>query len=948
MKPSILSIASVLLAVAALGLPLAGCGGGGESTGGARSITADVPQAPAVPPAPDTPQPGPAPQPGDDPAEDPADPGDVQDDPALPPDGSDVTPLDAPAELLRWSGLEDVRALALDAEERLLYAASSESGQLWRIAIDQVDVEQGGLLAVEGSVRALAFDPGRKLVFAVLDPAPGQIDRLLRIQPAAFVAGAGAPEADDLGPIGDYASIEALAFDAEQEVLYAVDGDTDALISIHPESAATQLVAKLEGLGEVVGLAPDRDARNLLATDGEDNVLATIDVSSGAVTVLAALDEERVEGLAADPESDVLYGATVSPADVFAFDPVGRRWAFAEIRGMAFDPADQRYFGVHTASGVILKIDADTKQREMIGFVPVPGLEGLAYDEGQRLLYAVSRATQHLYTLPVDGLTIQADQLLHGAAAPYLGLAALTFHRGALYAADVDAGNLLRIEPDTGNAVVVAPTVGFPQIEGLASDSVANVLHAFDNAQRAYLLLDLRAPNAPVIIHRDQIGAVGGLAWNAQARELVGTDTIENDLVLVRAAPEPSPVGYQSLSALGYRTDTQQMLAFDRDTRTLLEIDPGLKIGIPVATLDDVAVEGMTFLPDKGRLIAVDADAGSLYLVDAEGSLLPIGPAGFLAPRRVKALAHDGERGVLFGVDVDANVLLAIDPDPGNVDVIDPSDVGLGYATVEALAFDAQTGTLLGLDRATRTLLRIDRDIGTAEPLGLVDAIDVAGMENLPGSAILWLASGGDLVSVDKHSGDPLEPGPTLALEDTAGDGLGDVKLFWPQGDVRRDALATCAVEVGASYEGALDLELRCGDRVLHRSQLTPEGALARFQIPEGVRAALESGAAITWRVGNVSAAFRVVDETSGRADIQAILAHPTVTSRSDWQRRLVEAYALDRAGLHSEALVVGIGTYETYPDHPTSARALLKTLEHLGLVQTRLGREIFLKALRP
>jgi hypothetical protein len=309
----------------------------------------------------------------------------------------------------------------------------------------------------------------------------------------------------------------------------------------------------------------------------------------------------------------------------------------------------------------------------------------------------------------------------------------------------------------------------------------------------------------------------------------------------------------------------------------------------------------------------------------------------------VRALAHDPVRQRLWAVDDATDHLVALDIDEEGLHV-EPALEALGRADVHALHFDEATDTLLGVDRQTRELLAIDRDTGRATRIAALDADDVGDMAMVPGSAVVWLACRTRVVAVDRFRGGLPDPALGLALQ-PADDGAADVRLLWPRGNVTRDALASCAIEVRPGTDGRLDFELACDGEVLHRGIVDADQLLARVEIPEAVRDELATGRDVTWRVGTVSAAFHVVDGADAHARIDRLLAQPAMAARTDLERRLARAYLLDRSQLHSEALQVGLATYETFPEQRLAALSLLRTLDHLGLVGTRFGEEVRLKA---
>ncbi len=922
----------LLLAACLAALPLAACGGGGTGSGG-QTVVAQLPQAPT----PDDPASPPTPDPTQDPAQDPpADEPSAEDPPADNPPSDEPSdppaeppaPPKPPAALPSFEGLPPMRAAVFDPAENVLWAVPTAGGELFRWQPgDEAPLPVGSLDTQD--VRGLAIDPMRSVLYAIADDDPNPDDRLLRIDPHSREVAA-------IGTITGYGHLEGLAWHASLGCLFATDTTAGVLVRIDPETAEPTLVGSLGAYTDLRGLAPDPEGGRLFAADATAKVIVGVDVTTGRTTRLTDAGDAAIEALAYDEDAQHFVAASVEPARLWVFDPIGAWMAYADIRALAWDPTRERLLGSYPPNGLVVAIDPETGWKRGIGYVPVAGIEGLAFDAGSDRLFAVSGATQTLYELSPDDASIRTQHPLVGAPAPFTGLSSLAYANGALYASDRTTQDLLRIETATGNAVVVTTLAAWPGIEGLATDPLRGEIHAWSNATQTHLVIDPANPSAPRVVAQGPYTDLRGLGWVPASSRLYGSDATAKALALVYEA-EPPALGYDDVRALVYRADTGRWIGFDAPTATFIEIDPVLELGMPFLTWEGSAVEGMTYDPAARVVLAVDGATGSLHAIDDGWQSTLVGEAGVLAAYDVKALAYDEAGQVLYAVDDASNRLLAIDRATGVATVVDPTGDGLGFDTIEAMVFDASVGRLIALDRQTASLLNVDVNTGVGSAYAVVPAADVHAMALVPGQPRLWLVAGSDLWVVARDTGeivpDAETPKATRSLAEAP-----PVRLLWPRGDVAADALDTCAFEVNPSWEGDLVLEFLHGNDVIFRTTLAPQDLLAEFEIPVSVRRAMALGQEVSWRAASARADFVPVDARVAHEQIARVLAHPTMTDRSAWERDLVKAFLLDRYRLHAEALRVGLQVFREHPERKASATALLRSLGYLQLADSTLG----------
>jgi len=214
-------------------------------------------------------------------------------------------------------------------------------------------------------------------------------------------------------------------------------------------------------------------------------------------------------------------------------------------------------------------------------------------------------------------------------------------------------------------------------------------------------------------------GLDSGVAWQWQhttenttentvegAPEAIYLSTCCELLAFDPTTQQADSIGVYSLQgkALDYMTD----IAIDPTGRmygtsfsALYRIDPLTAEATWVATLPDVWLDSLTFLPD-GRLVA--AGEGEVWLMDIEtGELQSLSHSDYTSAGDIVGLPD----GLLYWSVREDNRLVVVDPKSGVAQPLDPTDYygvyGLGYANGDlwgfsskghALVYDTTTGSV--------------------------------------------------------------------------------------------------------------------------------------------------------------------------------------------------------------------------------------------------------------
>jgi hypothetical protein len=106
-----------------------------------------------------------------------------------------------------------ITGLAVDAQQQVFYGVDNATGELVRIDPATGGAESIGQTGIM-TVRDVAFDPGRRLLYAIAGDALSEEAYLLRLDPWQALA-------TRVGAIG--VSCSGLAFDADRDILYCSD-----------------------------------------------------------------------------------------------------------------------------------------------------------------------------------------------------------------------------------------------------------------------------------------------------------------------------------------------------------------------------------------------------------------------------------------------------------------------------------------------------------------------------------------------------------------------------------------------------------------------------------------------------------------------------------------------------------------------------------------------------
>src|SRR3569833_2162296 len=321
------------------------------------------------------------------------------------------------------------------------------------------------ITGVSGTLFDLAYDDNSGTLYGVNGGSLYRID-----------AASGAT-----GLVGDtHGNPHGLAFDAENNILYASDANTAQLLTLDTTT----------GAGTAKGAALLEDMSGALAYDSTHNKLyganklglLRLDTANGRGTSVGQLGLENVPDVAYNPNSGVVYAEASDGDDgkLLTVDlatgtatPVGGIGIACCVDGLAFIPASNLLYAVDTASGDLVRISTDTGVVTTVGPIGFDRIAGaLAYDPVGQKLYGIggtatggSGVGPYSYQL----ITINPNTGVGTpvAAVSYENITALAFDPAAtkLYGYDATTTQLLTIDTATG----AGTTIGQPgyDIRGL-------------------------------------------------------------------------------------------------------------------------------------------------------------------------------------------------------------------------------------------------------------------------------------------------------------------------------------------------------------------------------------------------------------------------------------------------------------------------------------------------
>lgn len=191
----------------------------------------------------------------------------------------------------------------------------------------------------------------------------------------------------------------------ESSILYATS--SGSLYTVDPTSGALSLIGATGG--DIEGLGYDPNTDTLYGSEANNDELVTLNQSTGALTQVGPFNTPFGNGgLAFDPVGNVLYLTTSSQAIRTVNTSTGQATfvgsgANIGLQGIAFDPQNDLIFGISSSSDAIYRINKATAVQTLISST---GLDiqqaGLAYDYNHRILYFYDSLSDRLHTMDLE------------------------------------------------------------------------------------------------------------------------------------------------------------------------------------------------------------------------------------------------------------------------------------------------------------------------------------------------------------------------------------------------------------------------------------------------------------------------------------------------------------------------------------------------------------------
>ena len=385
---------------------------------------------------------------------------------------------------------------------------------------------------------------------------------------------------------------------------------------------------------------------------------------------------------------------------------------FANVEGLAYDAANEVYYGSDVELDELISVDASTGIATSIGKTGFNDVAALAYDNANDELYGI----------------------------------------------DSDTDQLLTIDVTTGVATVVGPVgiqgpapTDLTEIRALAYDSLQQRLVGVNTVNDRVVTIDPTS-GAVATLGLIQFGDVESLAYDSAVNTFYGVDFESDRLVAIN--PQGEADGVRSLTfdvgkGLTYNSDLGVLTASDAGDRVLLDVDRQSDVGSLVGDLNAINVLGLTYTPSG--LFGLDAVAGDLLEIDdVTGAASIVGPLGTLSPRD---LAYDPDADVLYGTSLANDSLLSIDVGTGAATVIGATNA-LGEDIV-GLAYDTLNDVLYG-SAASGNLVTIDVTTGTPTQIGPTGFVFVRGLAYDAKGDVLYGTTNetNQIIAIDRDSGE--------------------------------------------------------------------------------------------------------------------------------------------------------------------------------------------------
>lgn len=526
--------------------------------------------------------------------------------------------------------------------EDVLYAVDGERNLLLRLDITSATpTEIGALGDATQDVRGLIYDAGNEQLLAVdtsndacviidTDSGTARLGATLRegaLRGLAYASGTGTlygvsasqlKEVDPRGSWIDGGDIRALAADVSQGVLYGIHKGFGLLIDIQPESGWKQPIGVVADNG-IEGLAFDPSGPHLYAISNASNLLYRIvptDATTETVGLVGGVTNVASLAFAAGG----LYGVDVSSMTLFRIDPAtavavstSPILGHAGVRSLTFDPdrdallayadSNTTLFSIQTAAGSPSEIIDDT--------LTIPQVGGLAWLDGRVL--GTDLANRELVTLEEPAPTGLGFDAVHALA--------VNDATQEVVGCDVLQHVTLTVDVASGTASE-RRSMGTSEIEGMA----------FDRLDGSFLLAD-KATGTLMRMGSDgswaAIGAPGNLGQGIRALAhvpsatpvLLGFDVTAGSFVSIDLATGAATAlgavdPTLDVQAMTFDADTARVIALDRSTGNLMEVDPTTGGIVHFAQVGATDVRAMGIAEGTAALILVDASLDEIVLVD--------------------------------------------------------------------------------------------------------------------------------------------------------------------------------------------------------------------------------------------------------------------------------------------------------------------------------------------
>lgn len=459
-------------------------------------------------------------------------------------------------------GFGNVVALSASASAGTLYGFDTGTRQL--ITIDAASgigqpYKMTGLGNSFGvQLAGMAYDAIRQVYYGVAANPAGE-QYLLHVHTATGLATSIAKITGVSGTLFD------LAYDSARATLYGVNGGS--LYRIDTASGTATLIGNTGGNPH--GLAFDSENNILYASDTNTDQLLTLDTTTGAKTIKGNLGFGNVEGLAYDVNTDTLHGIDTDPLGknprlITIHTTSGAGTAVGAVLhedmsgALAYDSTRAKLYGANKLG--LLRLDTTNGRGTGVGQLGVETVTDVAYHPSSGVVYAVASDGD-------DGKLLTVD-LATGSATPVGGLGiaccvdGLTFIGNTLYAVDTSSRALVTVDTTTGAVSNVGVITGYARISGaLAYNAVDAKLYGVGGngaAQVTYELITINPASGTVTASAPiAITGITALAYDPTDDKLYAYDADTARIVtldpVTGAATVVGDPGYVGIQGLTWR-----------------------------------------------------------------------------------------------------------------------------------------------------------------------------------------------------------------------------------------------------------------------------------------------------------------------------------------------------------------------------------------------------------